>query len=82
LVPTSTLTSKGQITLPQAVRRALALETGDKVDFVEVEGGYKLMPLRKDVRALKGRFAGRVERPVSLEEMDEAIAEATAAGCS
>jgi AbrB family looped-hinge helix DNA binding protein len=78
-MPTSRLTSKGQITVPQAVRQALGLEAGDKVDFVQVEGGYKLVPLRKDVRALKGRFAGRVERPVSLEEMDEAIAEAAAA---
>jgi AbrB family looped-hinge helix DNA binding protein len=78
-MPTSKLTSKGQITVPQAVRQALGLEAGDKVDFVQVEGGYKLVPLRKDVRALKGRFAGRVERPVSLEEMDEAIAEAAAA---
>lgn len=78
-MPTSKLTSKGQITVPQAVRQALGLEAGDKVDFVQVEGGYKLVPLRKDVRALKGRFAGRIERPVSLEEMDEAIAEAAAA---
>ena len=78
-MPTSTLTSKGQITLPQAVRQAMGLETGDKVDFVEVDGGYKLVPLRNDVRRLKGRFAGRVEQPVSLQEMDEAIAEAAAA---
>jgi len=78
-MPTSTLTSKGQITLPQAVRQALGLEAGDKIDFVEVEGGYKLVALRKDVRELKGRFAGRVERPVSLAEMDDAIAEAAAA---
>ena len=73
-MPTSTLTSKGQITLPLAVRRALVLETGDKVDFVAVPGGYKLVPLRMDVRALKGRFAERVEQPVSLDEMDEATA--------
>ncbi len=77
-MPTSTLTSKGQITLPQSVRKALGLDTGDKVDFVEVAGGYKLVPLRKDIRTLKGRFAGRVEKPVSVEEMDEAIAEAAA----
>ncbi len=76
---TSTLTSKGQITLPQSVRQALGLEAGDKVDFVKVEDGYKLVPLRKDIRTLKGRFAGRVERPVSLEEMDEAIAESATA---
>ena len=54
------------------------LNAGDKVDFVEVEGGFKLVPLRKDVRALKGRFAGRVKRPVTLEEMDDAIAQAAA----
>jgi len=75
-MPTSTLTSKGQITLPQTVRKALGLDTGDKVDFVEVAGGYKLVALRKDIRTLKGRFAGRVDKPVSVEEMNEAIAEA------
>ncbi len=76
---TSTVTSKGQITLPRDVRRALGLDAGDKVDFVEVDGGYKLVPVRSDVRALKGRFAGRVDRPVSLEEMDDAIAQAVVA---
>jgi len=45
---------------------------------VEVEGGFKLVPLRKDVRALKGRFAGRVKRPVTIEEMDDAIAQSAA----
>lgn len=75
---TSTVTSKGQITLPRDVRQALGLDAGDKVDFVPVEGGFKLVPLRKDVRALKGRFAGRVERPVTIVEMDEAIARSAA----
>jgi AbrB family looped-hinge helix DNA binding protein len=70
---TSTVTSKGQITLPRQVRQALGLSAGDKVDFVAIEGGYRLVPLRNDVRALKGRFAGRVPQPISLQEMDEAI---------
>jgi antitoxin PrlF len=30
----ATVTSKGQITIPREVRRRLALETGDQVDFV------------------------------------------------
>jgi len=75
---TSTLTSKGQITLPRDVRQALGLGVGDKVDFVEVEGGFKIVPLRKDVRGLKGRFAGRVTRPVTIQEMDDAIAQSAA----
>jgi len=33
-MPLSTLTSKGQITLPREVREALRLQTGDAVDFV------------------------------------------------
>jgi AbrB family looped-hinge helix DNA binding protein len=75
---TSTVTSKGQITLPRDVRQALGLGVGDKVDFVEVEGGFKIVPLRKDVRGLKGRFAGRVKRPVTIQDMDDAIAQAAA----
>ncbi|WP_369123396.1 AbrB/MazE/SpoVT family DNA-binding domain-containing protein, partial [Shewanella electrica] len=33
-MPTATVTSKGQITIPAAVRRALGLRTGDRVEFV------------------------------------------------
>ncbi|MEX2480582.1 MAG: AbrB/MazE/SpoVT family DNA-binding domain-containing protein [Gammaproteobacteria bacterium] len=73
---TSTVTSKGQITLPRDVRQALGLGAGDKVDFVAVAGGFKLVPLRKDIRALKGKFAGRVKRPVTTREMEDAIARA------
>jgi len=79
-MPTSTLTSKGQITLPREVRRTLGLDIGDKVDFIAVAGGYKLVARRQDVRALKGRFAGRVESPVSLDEMEDAIARSSAEG--
>ena len=78
-MPTSTLTSKGKITLPRTVRQALGLEVGDKVDFVEVEDGFRLVALRKDIRILKGRFAGRVDQSISLEEMEDAIGEAATA---
>ena len=63
---------------PRATAEARKI-TGDKVDFVEVEGGYKLISLRTDVRRLRGRFAGRVEQPVSLQQMDEAIAQSAVA---
>lgn len=71
---TSTLTSKGQITLPQVVRRTLGLEAGDKVDFVaDAGGGFRLISLRQDVTVLRGRFAGRAAAPVSVEAMADAI---------
>ena len=73
-MPTATLTSKGQITLPLPVRNALNLHAGAKLDFVEDGDGFRLVPLRPVAAALKGRFAGRVKHAVSLEAMDQAIA--------
>jgi antitoxin PrlF len=75
----ATMTSKGQITIPLAVRTALGLRPGAKVDFVPEGDGFKLVPLKTDFTALKGRFAGRVAKPVSNEAMNEAIGDAAAA---
>ncbi|WP_394754948.1 AbrB/MazE/SpoVT family DNA-binding domain-containing protein [Rhodoferax sp.] len=76
---TATLTSKGQITIPLAVRTALGLHAGAKLDFVLDQDSFKVVPLRNSVPSLKGRFAGRVSKPVSLAMMDEAIAAESAA---
>ena len=73
-MPIATLTSKGQITLPMAVRTALGLGAGNQVDFVRQGASFVLMPVRSHVTALKGRFAGRTAKPVSIEAMDQAIA--------
>jgi AbrB family looped-hinge helix DNA binding protein len=78
-MPIATLTSKGQITVPVAVRAALGLEAGAKLDFVADGDGFKLVPVRGEVASLKGRFAGRVAAPVSLEAMDRAIGQAAVA---
>jgi len=77
---TATVTSKGQITMPQAVRRTLGVEPGDKVDFIpDPAGGYRVVALRKDVHELRGRFAGRAAKRVSLGDMTDAIAAEAAA---
>ena len=73
-MPIATLTSKGQITLPISVRNALGLSAGAQVDFLPFDGSFILVPVRSDVASLKGRFAGRVKKPVSVEAMNEAIA--------
>ena len=76
----ATLTSKGQITMPRAVRESLGLQAGDKVDFVADEaGGFKVVALRQDVKLLRGRFAGRARQAVSVQDMADAVqAEAVA----
>lgn len=57
---TATLTSKGQVTTPQQVRQTLGLHTSDKADFVpDVCRAFNVVAPRKDVTALRGRFAGR-----------------------
>jgi AbrB family looped-hinge helix DNA binding protein len=71
---TATITSKGQITIPLAVRQALGLHAGTQLDFAVEGDGLKLVPLRHLMPSLKGRFAGRASAPVSLAMMDEAIA--------
>jgi antitoxin PrlF len=73
-MPIATVNSKGQITLPISVRNALGLSAGAQADFVPVDGGFVLVPVRSDVSSLKGRFAGRVKKPVSIEAINEAIA--------
>jgi antitoxin PrlF len=73
-MPTATLTSKGQITLPLAVRVALGITAGQKMD-VYVEGdNFRVVAVRSDVSELRGRFAGRVKMLVSIAERDAAIA--------
>jgi AbrB family looped-hinge helix DNA binding protein len=71
---TATVTTKGQITIPVDVRRALNVEAGDRVEFVQIEPGrFEVVAATRSVRELKGRF-GKPRRVVSIEEMDAAIA--------
>ncbi len=77
-MPTSTITSKNQTTIPKEVCQALHLQPGDKLDFViNNDGGVSIYPASKSIRSLKGILSSRVRisRPISLEEMDAAIAE-------
>lgn len=70
---TATLTSKGQITIPLAVRRKLGLDAGDRIEFVELAPGeFALKPATEDVRSLKGMIR-RPARPIAIAAMNAAI---------
>ena len=74
-MPTATLTSKGQITIPLPLRISLGLHAGSKLDFIREDKGFRVIPVTSAVASsLKGRFAGRAARSVSIADMDEAIA--------
>lgn len=75
---TSTITSKGQITIPVAVREAMRVHTGDRVEFVEIEPGrYEFVAAARPVTVLKGMF-GKPRKSVTVEQMNAAIAAAAA----
>jgi len=44
----STISSKGQITVPQEIRKRLGLAPGDRVEFVEEEDRTVIRPARVD----------------------------------
>jgi looped-hinge helix DNA binding domain, AbrB family len=79
VMTTASVTSKGQITIPAAVRDAMHVRTGDRVEFVEIEPGrYEFIAATRPVTALKGMF-GKPATPVSIEQMNAMIATAGAA---
>lgn len=76
-MPAATLTSKGQLTLPKKVRELLRVQAGDSVDFViSTDGEIRLRAGALDVRELRGMLHKPGRKPVTLEQMDEAIARA------
>jgi antitoxin PrlF len=67
----STLTSKGQVTVPREIRERLGLESGDKLAFTLLSDGTVVM--RAKTRQLLDLAASltRPDQPkVSIEEMD------------
>jgi antitoxin PrlF len=70
------VTSKGQVTLPAALRIRLGIEAGDHVLFVEQRDGSFALRVRSGTLAdLKGLLAGKVE-PASDKEIKDWIDEA------
>jgi AbrB family looped-hinge helix DNA binding protein len=54
-MPTTTLTSKGQITLPKKVRDHLRLSAGDRLEFlIQPDGTVRVRPAAGSARALFG----------------------------
>ena len=77
----STLTSKGQITIPREVRDRLGLREGDRIVFQFDEQGNLL--LRQEAPSPLGQLPGLLkhlakDRPVTIEEMNQAVKQGAA----
>jgi AbrB family looped-hinge helix DNA binding protein len=71
---TATITSKGQVTIPIAVRTDLGVDAGDRVEFIRLEAGrFELVAATHSVTTLKGLIR-KPTSPVSIAAMNKAIA--------
>ena len=69
----SSITKKGQTTLPKPVREVLGLRAGDRVRYVISEGKVRILPVRPI-----GRLFGVLRHEgntVTVEQMEEAVAD-------
>ncbi|MBI3826889.1 MAG: AbrB/MazE/SpoVT family DNA-binding domain-containing protein [Candidatus Rokubacteria bacterium] len=72
-MPRTTLTTKGQVTIPKPVRDVLRLRPGDRLDFIIGDDGRVLVRAgTASARELKGLLRRRGRRPVSLAAMEAA----------
>jgi AbrB family looped-hinge helix DNA binding protein len=73
-MPTATVTTKGQITIPLTVRQRLRLKAGDRVDFILNPGGdVTLRPKRVPFEQVAGILASRKQQPASVRRMDAGV---------
>ena len=67
------LTTKGQATIPKAVRAHLHLEPGDRVKFfLHPDGSVVILP-KVPTSTLKGTISSDRRKAVSIDEMNEAV---------
>ena len=67
------LTSKGQITIPGAVREKLGVKPGDKILFLATDKGEFRMRRMGSIMDLYGCLAGAVDAPKTNAELDELL---------
>jgi antitoxin PrlF len=76
-MPTSRITSKGQVTIPKKIREFLNVGAYDTIDFIQLENGKVLITSEQhSAKALFGMLKHKKQsKPVSVDEMNAAIQE-------
>jgi antitoxin PrlF len=75
-MPFSTLTSKGQITIPNSIRKRFHLRAGNRLEFrVTKEGDIRLSPATLSVDDVFGMLKRTGKKAHSVDEMNQALSE-------
>jgi len=75
MLETTTITSKGQVTIPAHIRETLALEAGDKMRFlIDDNGALVAFPIRGKIKDAYG-ILPKPAKALSLEDMKQAAEE-------
>lgn len=72
----SKLTSKCQTTIPIEIREFLKIGPGDRIGYEIVDGKVVLVPRNLRAADMFGILYNPDQKPVTIEEMNEAIGEA------
>ena len=70
----STVTSKGQMTIPEKIRKALRIKAGDKLEY-EVQGDRATIRVHPGIRSLRGVLASKKGKGMSFTEIRKAPTE-------
>ena len=71
----STITSKGQTTIPGKIRKALRIKPGDRLEYV-VEGDHATIRVHLGTRSLKGVLASNKGKGMCFAQIRGAAAKA------
>ena len=67
----ATLSSKGQITIPAEIRKAMGVTSGERVVFTQLGDGTTVMRAKtRSILELKGLLKRSTKRKVSVDEMN------------
>ncbi len=76
----ATVTVKGQVTVPKAIRDQLKIEQGTQLDFkLNADGTFLVRPLKRSALSIVGLLKRPGQVAMTLGQMNQAVADAAAA---
>ena len=73
-MPSSTVTAKGQTTIPKEIRDHLKLRAGNRIDYiVDEDGRVVLEPATYDIRDLHGLLHRAGRKALTVEQMNRVV---------